>query len=95
MLGGIVTPRLFSADILTLSKRCVKTAESLSRGLMIPSISHTGRDGGEMKGRKSSLCLKVRKGKRKVAGLNPEAWSGLTELKKTSRLYEDFFFFSV
>lgn len=55
--GGIVTPRLFSADILTLSKRCVKTAESLSRGLVIPSISHTGRDGGEMKGRKSSLYL--------------------------------------
>lgn len=57
MLGGIVTPRLFSADILTLSKRCVKTAESLSQGLMIPSISHTGRDGGGMKGRKSSLFL--------------------------------------
>lgn len=57
MLGGIVTPRLFSADILTLSKRCVKTAESLSQSLMIPSISHTGRDGGGMKGRKSSLFL--------------------------------------
>lgn len=66
--GGAGTSlSIFSADILTLSKRCVKTVESLTLGLMIPSISHTGSQTQKgVPGRGGGFSLKVGEGGRKV-----------------------------
>lgn len=79
-----VSPGLFTADILTLSNRCVKTAESLSprASWSRPSATQGARrreeveeeeEGGmEDQSKWSSFSLKVREGKRKVVSLNPQ-----------------------